>query len=193
MKELILLVLALTSINVFCQDSNYQKSKELYIYNTYEDFKNKKDVYLGQISNFSWSSWGKNKLCAIINSKEVKVNINKYWGFRLDDVFFRINKSSPRIPVLILGSSEKIFYIDGYFYLGEILSGSSSSSRTTNALFYSDDFESKIIHIDKLPKYEKNNQSLSEIINCINKGKKRYGYQAKFNSYYKCIDRFLND
>lgn len=171
---------------------NKNTDLSFYSYLSINDLKNDDGKYHGKFSSYSWNSWGKNNIFVVKELKEEKVNINKYWGFKINNNIFRNHKSSPKIPLRIISIKEKIFYIDGYFFLGSLKYGISSSSRTKEAVFYSDTFESKIYTIDKLIKKEKNNKKLLAITNCLKKAKKRYGYQAKFNSYCKCIEEFTS-
>jgi len=187
---LFLLILLFTSLSLIAQETEDDLDKKTYLYLTFEDFTNNNTKYVGEYVSYSWSSLGTNKIYVKNGTKETKININKYWGFKINGKVFRLKKVNPKIPLLLLKSKDINLYIDGYMYLHYLEFFSTNSSRTTEAIFYSDDLNSKIYKVDKLVKHHKNTTSISNFRECIKKGTKRYGYQAKFNSYMKCVEKY---
>lgn len=181
-------------LNFFCYFTFAQENKiperKLYMYKTFADLKNDTGEYKGTFKTTIINSWGRNTLFGDLNGEEQKVNANKYWGFRIGDFVFRRKNSRPKMLVAIIGVKEKVFYANGYVYLNMLLDAGGSMFHVKKPAFYSDDFESEIIDIDELIENEEGNESLSPLIDCLKKAADRYGYQAKFNGYTKCIREF---
>jgi len=167
--------------------------KKVYMYKTFDDFQSNNGEYVGDFSATKWNDWGSNKIYVEKNSVETKINLNKYWGFKIDEYTFRMNENSPGIPLTVVNQKGFTFYCDGYIYLYMIQFNKNDgvSSRTKTPLFYSKTINSKVFEITKIIKNEENNPELSSLIKCIKKGRERIGgYQAQFNSYYDCVINF---
>ncbi len=176
----------LFSLTLFSQESETIKTSQVFLFESAENLINNKGEYAGEYVSYSWS----NKIYAELNRKKNKINLNKYWGFKIGPVFFRMNNTKPKIPLQIIGINDKIFYLNGYFYLNK-LAHNHASSRSNDNIFYSNALTEDIRHIDKITHKEKDNIELKSLCDCIKKAKKRYGDQAKFNGKYKCINSFL--
>ena len=176
---------------ILCFSMNGQKKdldKNVYMYKTIEDFNSQKGEFVGELSWFEWYGWGSSQLFLKNNDVETKLNLNKYWGFKIGDYLFRMNNNSPKMPLCVVNTNEKVFYINGFFYLSIIRYGiPGSSDRSENAVFYSDTIDSEIYAITKIINNEKDNPKLQELIECIKKGKKRYGAQSQFNAFSECL------
>jgi len=179
--------------NFFYVSAQENKSpKDVYLYTSAQDFKNQKEKFIGRMYSFSWKSTNGGKISCFLGLDKKEVILKKYWGFRVGETLFRMKKTNPKVPLQIIGKKEKIFYLNGYFFLRKLTGGGTTSSKFINKnIFYSDDFFSNIYNIEKIVTKEKNNQSLKAFCACIKKGKKRYGYQAQFNGKSKCITSHL--
>ncbi len=182
----LILFFTISLSNIYCQNVS---EKSLIVYKTYEDFMNNTGLNLGTITNYVSGTWGDNKIVIKRGNKEDKINMNQYWGFRVDDYIFRMNKDGIKLPLLVLKKDEKIFYADGYLYYNKIMfdRDEGSSIRESDGYFYSDNLNSEVFEITKIIKNEKDNPKLKELIECIKKAKKRYGVQSKFNGYSECL------
>lgn len=169
----------------YSQDNS---NKNLIIFNTYEDFIGNSGINSGIVVNYLYTTWGVNKIVVKNGNSEEKINMNKYWGFKIDNYIFRMNKDCKRLPLLIFKNDEKVFYIDGYINFNKIAFGSDGYSiRESDGCFYSDNLNSEVFEITKIIKREKDNPRLKDLIACIRKSKKRAGYQSQFNGYMQCL------
>jgi hypothetical protein len=187
-------LLSILTLSLFLTAHSQEPEKITYdktvtFYNSFSDYQSKKGIPAGEYKSFAWSSFGTNSLQVVVNGKEKMENLNKYWGFTVGDFLFRSKQNGKRIPVVVVNANSKVYYIDGYIYLDMIRgeSNAGSSTRSWDAVFYSDDFEGDIFEITKFISREKDNPELASMVDCIKKGKKRRGLQAQFNSYFDCI------
>lgn len=173
------------------KDSLYIKDKRVFMFKTHEDFKSNNHIYVGDYDGYIWGSGGGNIIKVVYDNDYKKINMNDYWGFILDDYVFRVSHKKPRIPVCVIKTEPKVFYMGGYFFLSYFYDGDFSSSRIASGYFYSDDMNSRVYPIEKILKKEKEttNNELKSLLKCVEKGKKRYGYQAQFNGYSKCFEK----
>jgi hypothetical protein len=186
MKRIILvLILFITSDLLFSQGRKL--GDNLIVFYTYEDFISNKGKDCGVITKFYTSSWGENRITVENSGKEEVINTNKLWGYKSGDYLYRMNKKKTRIPLLVYLVKDKVFYIDGTYRISEDKIMSSFASRKTDGIFYSDNLNSEVFQITKLIKNEKNNSKYNFLIDCLKEAKKRYGINAKFNGYLKCI------
>ncbi|MBG6112143.1 hypothetical protein IWX84_003042 [Flavobacterium sp. CG_9.10] len=180
-----LLIFFLFESVLYCQDNS---NKNLIIFKTYEDFVSNSGINLGIIVNYLCTDWGANKIVVKNGSQEEKINMNKYWGFKIDNYIFRMNKDGLRLPLFVFKNNEKVFYIDGYINFDKIAFGSDGYSiRESDGCFYSDNLNSEVFEITKIIKKEKYNPKLKDLITCIKRSKKRAGYQSQFNGYIECL------
>ncbi len=192
MKTIQLFIIVLFSISSLSKIYSQKATpKNLIVYKTYEDYTSNSGINLGIISALRNSDMGGNKIFVKDeNNKEIKININQYWGFSVNNFIFRMNKNSVLIPMLVLKNNEKIFYGDGYLYISKIVFNNDNGSTfiKSDGVFYSDDLNSKVFEITKIIKNEKDNPKLVDFIECIKQGKERYGAQSKLNGYLKCVN-----
>lgn len=186
MKRIVLvLILLVTSDLLFSQ--GLKLGDNLIVFDTYEDFISNKGKDCGVITDYLTSSWGDNKITVENSSKKEVINTNKLWGYKIGDYIYRMNKNKIRIPLLVYLVKDKVFYIDGTYRISKDMIMSSFGSRKTDGIFYSDNLNSEVFQITKLIKNEKNNSKYNVLIDCLKEAKKRYGINAKFNGYFKCI------
>lgn len=192
MSKLLFTILCCLVINFsFAQDSE-EIDKRFFVFDTYEDFKNNEGRYIGLYHAFNWY-WRGNMIRYEVDNAGEDMRVNDFWGFRIGDYYFRNKTAGPNIPVEIILNKDKVFYLDGYIRLKYLAGEEEAYLRSEKAVFYSDDFESKIYTIDKLIKKEDKNAALSSLIPCLKKAKERYGYQAQFNNYVECLGEFSPD
>lgn len=189
MKTIFKITIFFVSILSLAQEKT-KNSKEIVIYKTYKDFKENNGEHLG-----TFTGDYANKLYYINkDGKNKKKAINKYWGFSVGQNVFRFKRGWFSSPMFIRAIKDKVFYYDGEMILSMILydSNSGSAGNARHLIMYSDDLNSTFIDIKKFPKKERENLKFTELIPCIEKGLKRYGYNPQFQSITTCIDSFLS-
>ncbi len=176
-------------ITFFCTNIAFSQNNNLFVFKTYADYQNNNFVDNGKVTGYGMNL-GSNYIIVDDNGKEKKVKINKFWGFKIGDYIYRFSKNENK-PVSILNPDFGIFlYIDADFTLRKAVWGIdnfNSSEHNNDGYFYSDNLESEIIEISKIVKYKNPSAELIPFIECIKEANERYGLQAKFNSYGKCI------
>lgn len=187
MNKYVLLLILFSVSKLIAQ--NRVSEHQLIVYNTYEDFVADKGENYGFNTGTSNDSWGGNRIHVGDAQADKAINTNNFWGYKIGDYLFRMNKYSLRVPMLVLNVKEKVFYVDGYVFLRKAIYNESggSSFRESDGCFYSDDLNSEVFEITKLIKKEKDNPKLKEIIECLKDAKSRLGVQSKFNGYIACI------
>lgn len=203
MKHILLLIVCLLTINSFGQEenegtinNNKASNHEVYIFKTYEDFKNESGEYLGSFDGYSQNPFSFSIVYKTEGKKRSQSKaVNNLWGFQVGPYYFRFKGGRWFSPMYIRGIKGKVFYYEGEILLSMIRNESNTGSvgNTKNLFLYSNDLNSKFIKIKKFPKEEKGNPDFADLIPCIEKGLKRYGYNPKFNAITSCIDSFLTE
>jgi hypothetical protein len=188
MKNILFFIIIFLALNSYSQEL-FHTEKKLIIYKTYSDFINKSGEDFGFIKMYGNAMFGGFAFDLVKDNKEIKVKVNQYWGFSIGEYFFRMYNSK-KIPICIIKNQfDLFFYADGYLYFGIAIwdKDIGVTEENTDGYFYSQDLTSKVYEITDLSKIKNPSPELSTLIECINKGKKRYGDQAKLNSYTKCL------
>ena len=177
--------------------ANAQKvsDKHLIVFETYNDYKSGKGQDLGLITDYANTSWGQNEIFidnGFTDRDKPKVKVidtNKFWGYQIGDLLFRMNTYSLRVPMLVLNENKKVFYIDGYMVMKRAIFNEDGGHtfRESDGCFYSDDLNSQVYEITRMVRNEKGNPELKDMIECIKEAKKRRGVQRKFDQYLECI------
>lgn len=195
MKKL-LLIITLTLIPLLSNaQSEEGDSKEIYIFNTYNDFENKNEQHLGTY-NAIISSNALTKLEYINQEgKKKKQALKNIWGFRIGSYYFRIKSGRWNTPMYIKGIKNKVFYYKGKLFLDMILTSSNfgSTGNTKNMVLYSDNLNSDFFDIEEMKENESNNPLFLSLVKCIDKGLDRYGYSPQFKAIKSCVDSFLKE
>lgn len=168
---------------------SFSQKNNLYVYETYQDYVSNNPIDCGLATGFG-EIFGFKYIMVKNDNKDKKIKINNKWGFKIGNFLFRFNEKE-NIPVSYLKNELGLyFYIDAEFTLSQAIWGfdySNSSDNKNDGYFYSNDLNSKIFEISKIVKIENPSTELKDFIECIKDAKERYGDQAKFNSYTKCI------
>jgi len=201
MKAIKFIFFFLLSVNAFSQqipfwltdksvDTNFDK--RVYLYSTIEDYKSDKGEYIGEYVVNTWDNvMGHNSLFYKKDGKEEKVNLNKYFGFKIGTFYFVMNAKKPKTLMKVIKEKEKVFYVEGGFYTNMIFNkrNKGTSTRTRYPLYYSDSLGSEFIEFKEIFKLEANNQNLKDLLNCFNNAKKLDSH-VKVQVYFDCITNF---
>ena len=188
---IIILALVFSTLSLYAQDFDKETNTEITTYETYDQLVNDNGIHVGRFYNSFGSFFGSYKLIVIKDGKEKEVVLKKLWGFKVGDKLFRMKKTSPNMPIMVYKVKDKVFYYNGYLFLNYIKGyGAYTNNDSKNVVFYSDNLNSKVYSIYKLPNKEKGNELFSELIECVKKAKERYGDQAEVNSLFKCIEKY---
>ena len=180
-------------------DNNNKKieyDKRVYIYKSFDDYKNDKKEYIGYFYGYRWTAkqvltfGGKLKLFVTENEDSDDyegVKVDNYWGFTIDNYLFRIKQN--KMLCVINKKHNKYFYLEGQFILSMIKdeeeSGTLYEIGESDYIFYSDDLTSKVYRIQKIRKEK--SPKFDSLKKCIKKAKKKRGIQNRLDAYYECV------
>lgn len=174
---------------LICFNNSFSQTNNLYVYETYQDFINNNSIDYGLATGYGMNL-GKRYIVTKNNGQEKRIKTNKVWGFKIGDYLYRFCKKK-NVPVSFLKNEHGIcLYIEGDFTLRIAIWGvdyKKSTDHNNDGYFFSSNLESEILEISKIKKFKNKSNELDGFINCINEANKRYGDQAKFNGYTKCI------
>ncbi len=176
-------------IFLFFFNTLFSQKNNLYVYENYQDYISNKPIDYGVATGYGMKL-GSRYIITNSENKKTKIKINKIWGFKIGNYLYRFNKKK-NIPVSFLKNELGLFfYIEADFTLSKAIWGvdySNSTDHRNDGYFYSNDLDSEIIEISKIVKIDNPSADLKIFIDCIKEANDRYGYQAQFNGYTKCI------
>ena len=168
---------------------SFSQKNNLYVYETYQDYVSNKPIDYGLATGYGMTL-GTRYIITKKDNKEKKIKINKMWGFKIGDYLYRFSKKK-NVPVSYLKNEFGLcFYIEADFTLRKAVWGVdyfNSTDHKNDGYFFSDDLNSEINEISKIVKIDNPSAELKIFIDCIKDANERYGDQAKFNGYTKCI------
>lgn len=171
MRNFVLLLLLLYTFNLNAQNQN--DSNEIStnsnllvtVYKDYQSFVNDSGYIIGYLKNYTWQNFPQ-KISLIVENNDIvsEINIITYWGFKVHNRIFRVDKSY--ILKMVFDVGQLVYYETGFVYLDRIIKGKSYVA--PRPLGYSLTMESEIITPKKAVKlYKKERPELEEICLCI--------------------------
>lgn len=92
----------------------------LTIYETYDDYVNKKGKPLYEFIGFDWTLGIFNVYYRVKKKEEGRENVSKFYGFTVGDQFYRIIKSK---PYRVLMEGKIVYYENGLAHLNMLVGG----------------------------------------------------------------------
>lgn len=157
--------------------------KDVVMFDTYEDFVNKKGRNVGKFNGFAFGM-GTNYLK--VDQGNTEVDFDKSWGFTIDSSLFRVAK----IPLLVYSAGKIVYYESGVAHLRMLLDDDGSGWISTSQTFcyFSNTLTSKVYKYNGLGKIKKVNPESAELIECIRNGFKSTGsYKQEVYNTRKCM------
>ena len=164
--------------------------KELIIYDTYENYLNNTGItYKGEYVYSSSSELFKKRIIRFNNKNKkttkeknkISINCPDIWGFKLNDILFRIHHNYDPSPMCVVNQGELIYYEHGKGHL-EALSNKKKVGLIDNhwgkQAYISKDMNSKMISIsDSKTKHRK-----TELSNFVQEN-------PEYNSFFDCLNK----
>jgi len=155
---------------------------EVLVFETYQDFTNKKATKYDEFRGFMHVS-GNFKLLIRHNNKKESVKLKKIWGFTVKDALFRVGTKKYH-PVRVIKVGEFVYYENGFAHAKISDNDSESASFQWGYFTYiSKSINSEIIPIHYLgpfKKFGREHPPAKEFVDCVRKGREYYETNIRF-------------
>lgn len=167
-------MLKILYLNFFFMVIPFFLNGQVTIYQSYEDFKSDKGEKYGHYKSHI-AVMGSVKLNFAKVKKKGMVNCKDIWGFKYDDMLFRVHKKFKQ-PARVMHEGEIIYYENGLAHLEMIKRKSEMMNITTGyAVYFSKDLSSELIPMPSTgqaggkpyKQFKKANPKLRSLFNCI--------------------------
>lgn len=170
-----------------------QEDPEITVYETYEDFANKKGRNYDRYTAYMHIA-GKVTLILMHNNEKEKVKCADIWGFRYKDALFRIDRRYEQ-PARLMNYGRICYYENGAAHLTMMRDSSSNSTFNIGAYCYvSTDLKDDLYQFSGLKKDGK--KALEHFIQ-INPFYRQYfdcvGHTNSVSKHRECIAQFEKD
>lgn len=149
---------------------------EITVFKTYEDFLSDKGETYEEYKNHI-AVMGSVKLILMKDRKKKTINCKDIWGFRMDDMLFRVHKKFKQ-PAKVMYEGSVVYYENGLAHLEMIKQDREFINITTGyAVYFSKDLSSELV---PMPSSGQTG----------GKGYKKFKNEnPKLQSFFKCVDQ----
>lgn len=148
---------------------------QVIVYETYEDFQANNGTKYERYKSYSWSAGGVRLILFDKNNKKNKIACRDFWGFKIGDALFRVEKGNTN-PVRVISVGKLVYYENGFAHLNMIRTNSTSGNFERGYYAYlSKNINSEIITMPiggwvewaSVTKFKKENPDYDPLFQCI--------------------------